>query len=90
MSFGVLILASSCEESKHYSQWVGTTESQEYHPCNLKKKKDQNSNRDKYTKYYYQKLKLLKKNMYLYAEYWSEFLVTDPEVPGVIPGATRF
>jgi hypothetical protein len=22
--------------------------------------------------------------------YWSEFLATDPEVPGWIPGATRF
>jgi hypothetical protein len=22
--------------------------------------------------------------------YWSEFLATDPEVPGLIPGATRF
>jgi hypothetical protein len=22
--------------------------------------------------------------------YWSEFLATDPEVPGSIPGATRF
>jgi hypothetical protein len=22
--------------------------------------------------------------------WWSEFLVTDPEVPGSIPGATRF
>jgi hypothetical protein len=24
------------------------------------------------------------------AVYWSEFLVTDPEVPDSIPGATRF
>jgi hypothetical protein len=22
--------------------------------------------------------------------WWSEFLATDPEVPGLIPGATRF
>jgi hypothetical protein len=22
--------------------------------------------------------------------WWSEFLITDPEVPGLIPGATRF
>jgi hypothetical protein len=22
--------------------------------------------------------------------YWSEFLATDPEIPGSIPGATRF
>jgi hypothetical protein len=22
--------------------------------------------------------------------YWSEFLATDPKVPGLIPGATRF
>jgi hypothetical protein len=44
-SFGFLILASSDEESKHYSEWVGTIESQAYHPCNLKKK-DQNSNKE--------------------------------------------
>jgi hypothetical protein len=24
------------------------------------------------------------------AVYWSEFLATDPEVPGSVPGATRF
>jgi hypothetical protein len=22
--------------------------------------------------------------------YWSEFLATDPEVPGLVPGATKF
>jgi hypothetical protein len=27
---------------------------------------------------------------YYFVVYWSEFLATDPEIPGSIPGASRF